>query len=312
MKKKLLTILLLTTLTACDYAEKRDLRQERASRAYQEAMADYQAGRLDSAIKGFQKIVRDEPSNSAARFQFACLLLDVRKDYQGAFCAFQEYLLQHPESDKARMARERCEICAREMAREMAERYGLTKTQGLTIEIETLKAKLKEVNDQKATLQRELEVEQKRANGLATEREKLLAMIRGEGTEDTERPQITEVRDLLNEADEEENLKPLVNETELKAVRNDDSDVERVEAPVAVGSTTGGKAASPAPAPSVPDGPQHEKRPKFYTVQEGDTLIRIAIRFYGRPSAWHQIHEANKVVISSDAKVRAGTVIKLP
>ena len=81
-----------------------------------------------------------------------------------------------------------------------------------------------------------------------------------------------------------------------------------------VGSTENKKPAlsTPVTSPSDPEGPLHEMRPKFYTVQEGDTLIRIAIRFYGRPSAWHQIHEANKVVISNDAKVRAGTVIKLP
>lgn len=308
--KKLMTILLLATLTACDSAEKRDLRRERASRAYQEAMADYQAGRLDAAIKGLQKVVREEPDNSAARFQLACLLLDVRKDYQASFCAFQEYLLQHPESDKAEMARERSEICAREMARGMAARFGLTKTQGLALELETLKGELKEIKGQKAALEHELEEARSRADGLSAEREKLLAMIRGEGgAESTDRPQITEVNDLLNETDEE-NRTPVVNQEELQSLRSDDSDVEQAVMPVAFGTTGTTQAVVKAAPP--PEEPEHEKRPKFYTVQEGDTLIRIAIRFYGRPSVWHRIHEANKAVISTDAKVRAGTVIRLP
>jgi len=308
--KKLMAMMLLATMTACDYAEKRDLRHERKSHAYQEAMADYQAGRLDSAVKGFLQVVRKDPSNSSARFQLACLLLDVRKDYQGAFCAFQEYLVQEPESDKAQMARERCDICAREMAKEMAVRYGLNSTKGLMAEIESLKRELKEIRTQKVTLERELEASQVRANGLAAEREKLLAMIRGEGTESAERPQIAGVKDLLDEEEDELSLKPSADPAELKSLKDEEEDVAKVEMPKP------DKPSKPKPVvkeePPPPSGPQLEEKPEFYTVQEGDTLIRIATRFYGRPLAWKKIREANKALISTDAKVRAGTVIRLP
>ena len=54
------------------------------------------------------------------------------------------------------------------------------------------------------------------------------------------------------------------------------------------------------------------KRPPVYVVQEGDTLYKIALRFYGRKSAWRMIREANKVTIPPDGRVKAGQSIKLP
>jgi nucleoid-associated protein YgaU len=58
--------------------------------------------------------------------------------------------------------------------------------------------------------------------------------------------------------------------------------------------------------------PDESKRPETYVVQEGDTLYRIALRFYGRISAWAAIRDANKAVISTDGRVRAGQTIRLP
>jgi nucleoid-associated protein YgaU len=58
-----------------------------------------------------------------------------------------------------------------------------------------------------------------------------------------------------------------------------------------------------APKPEIPE---------TYTVEEGDTLMRISAKFYGTNRKWREIREANKTVISPDGRVRAGQVIKLP
>ncbi len=67
------------------------------------------------------------------------------------------------------------------------------------------------------------------------------------------------------------------------------------------------------------DGPSSEKakaalpeRPKTYVVQEGDTLYGVAKRFYGTLTVWKQIRDANKAVISTDNRLRAGDTIVLP
>ena len=61
-----------------------------------------------------------------------------------------------------------------------------------------------------------------------------------------------------------------------------------------------------------PDEPSHEKRPEFYVVQEGDTLYRIAVRFYGKMSAWTKIRDANKATVTTDGRIRAGQRLVLP
>ena len=86
--KRLMALMALMTLTACDYAVRNDLRNEREDRVYREAMDDYRAGRMDAAIAGLEKAVRNDPSNASARFQLACLQQDLKKDFLSAYCGY--------------------------------------------------------------------------------------------------------------------------------------------------------------------------------------------------------------------------------
>ena len=53
-------------------------------------------------------------------------------------------------------------------------------------------------------------------------------------------------------------------------------------------------------------------RPESYVVQDGDSLYKIARRFYGKESEWKKIRDANKATISTDGRVKAGQTIILP
>jgi LysM repeat protein len=66
--------------------------------------------------------------------------------------------------------------------------------------------------------------------------------------------------------------------------------------PVAGGGTSGGKAGS--------------KIPKTYVVVKGDTLRKIADRFYGTPSAWRYIAATNQ--IKDPDKLKVGRTLRLP
>ena len=99
---RLIALIALAGLAACDSRTASEFKQERANRQYQTAMDDYTAGRLDAAVQGFEKVLRADPSNTSARFQLACLQQDSRHDNLGAFCNYREYLQQAPDSDKAR------------------------------------------------------------------------------------------------------------------------------------------------------------------------------------------------------------------
>ncbi|WP_088889130.1 LysM peptidoglycan-binding domain-containing protein [Leptolyngbya ohadii] len=50
----------------------------------------------------------------------------------------------------------------------------------------------------------------------------------------------------------------------------------------------------------------------LYTVQAGDTLSSIAVRFYGNRERWREIYEANRNVIGNDPnRLRAGIQLVL-
>jgi nucleoid-associated protein YgaU len=52
--------------------------------------------------------------------------------------------------------------------------------------------------------------------------------------------------------------------------------------------------------------------PRTYTVQSGDTLSAISKRFYGTPSRWIDIYQANRDRIPSESAVRVGQEIRIP
>lgn len=294
MLKKLMTLTALTaTLSACDFVQRAEQRAEQGDSLYKAAMDDYRAGRLDAALRGFEKAAEKSPANASARFQLACLLQDSRRDFVGAYCAYREYLLQQPSSDKAKLAKDRLAACEREMAKELAEKHGLTKAGVLLEEAEALRKGLKEAEAKSAAAETALADSKKRIDELEKERDRLLAMVKGIGEDGgavARGPSVKEVRDLLDEDDDEESPASVPS---LLPARGPAAPVE----------------AKAAEKKEKPVAPAH---PDEYEVQDGDTLYGIAKRFYGNISAWRKIRDANKTLVSTDGRLRTGDVIKLP
>ena len=259
-------IFALSCLAACDSRTAADFRQERASRQYQSAMDDYTAGRLDAAMNGFEKVLRSDPGNTSARFQLACLQQDSRHDNLGAFCNYREYLLQAPDSDKAKMAKERLAICERAVAEELAKKLNLIGDAAIAEEIELARKELAETKKVRDQLVEKLKETVERASGL------------------------------LAEADDGETASA---SSLLPVQAADAKDKKRAEEE----AKKKAKAAQDEKKNAIPD---------TYVVQEGDTLYKIALRFYGRTSAWKLIREANKESISTDGRVRTGQTLRLP
>ena len=329
---RLMALMALMSLTACDYAEKRDLRQERESARYQAAMADYKAGRIDQAIAGFRKTCQEDPANASARFQLACLLQDSGRDYLGALCSYQEFLMQHPESDKAPLAKDRAAICEREAAKVLAEKHGLTNYAEINREKEMLAKRLKDVEKRNAKLDDDVSVAMQRVAHLLDENAKLKAAIRGDAGE-AGAVAAAGVKDAKALLDEDDGDRLQIPEEALKLKRErEEPDTDRVKMSADVASlrqesdadaNLPGSSLLPARGTNVPQKvvrpsepkqqePPHEKRPAEYVVQDGDTLYKIAVRFYGKSSSWKLIRNANKAVISTDGRVMKGMKIKLP
>ena len=301
--KRLMALMALTILTACDYGARKDIRTEREDRLYRAAMDDYRAGRMDAAMKGFEESVRKDPANASARFQLACLQQDLKKDYVSAYCGYREFLLQHPESDRARLARDRMAVCEREAARELAAKHGFNSADAASRELEVVRAEVKTLKNRVAAAEKSLGSSQERVRSLLAERDRLLATVKGVGlsSEDSSGEGVAsagmggmdallkEKRLLEEEAEDETSTG-----SSLIPVRKQ----EDVVRPVAVAPE---KKAEETPA-----------RPKTYVVEEGDTLYGIAKRFYGSIQPWKAIRDANKAIISSDNRLKAGDTITLP
>lgn len=310
--KRTMALMALTLLTACDYAVRKDIRAERNDRIYRAAMDDYRAGRMDAAIAGLEKAVRNDPSNASARFQLACLQQDLKKDYLSAFCGYREFLVQQPECDRAKLARERLAVCERESAHALAKKYELDASDGLARELEAARAELKAAASRAAAFEKDLGALRERLRVLSTDRDRLLAVIKGgEGNEVGMPKGVVAEKDLLEEDEEGEggSAKAILKEASVLAQEDEESagssliPVRRVtDAGQKKDKASEGRTAER----KTPD------RPKTYVVEDGDTLYGIAKRFYGSIQSWKAIREANKALISADNRLRAGDTLVLP
>ena len=312
--KKAMALMALTILTACDYAVRNDIRSERDDRAYRAAMDDYRAGRMDAAIAGLEKAVRNDPSNASARFQLACLQQDLKKDYLSAYCDYREFLIQQPECDRAKLARERLAVCEKEAARALSSKYGLNSSDAVVRELDAVRAELKASNARISEMEKDLASSQEKARALSADRDRLRAAIRGEDGGENDRPEgVVGEKDLLEEKDEGEEDADL-DELKKMARAEDGGETSTGSSLIPVRREDGagkkeGKVSGEKEKAVPKKGPD---RPKTYVVEDGDTLYGVAKRFYGSIQAWKAIREANKALISSDNRLRAGDTIVLP
>lgn len=82
----------------------------------------------------------------------------------------------------------------------------------------------------------------------------------------------------------------------VKGVEKVDDDHLTVKAPVA------------AAAPAAPE----KAEVRFYTIESGDSLSKIAKRFYGNAGDWNKLFEANKEVINDPDLIYPGQTIRIP
>jgi len=94
--------------------------------------------------------------------------------------------------------------------------------------------------------------------------------------------------------------------------------VEKVDDRIKVGvPPTAAKAAEAAPPPAAaaeaPE-PEEAEQPasRFYTVQRGDTLSKIAREFLGSASKYPVIFEANKPMLKDPDRIYPGQVLRIP
>jgi len=70
---------------------------------------------------------------------------------------------------------------------------------------------------------------------------------------------------------------------------------------------SGGSSTAPAAPPASP-----APAPRTYTVAAGDSLSKIAKKFYGDANKWKRIFEANRDSVKNPDLIHPGQVLKIP
>ena len=64
---------------------------------------------------------------------------------------------------------------------------------------------------------------------------------------------------------------------------------------------------------TVAESPEEEEKVEFYEIKSGDSLSKIAKRYYGDPMAYKRIFEANRGVLGDNPdKIYPGQQIRIP
>lgn len=74
---------------------------------------------------------------------------------------------------------------------------------------------------------------------------------------------------------------------------------------------SGGSSTAPTPPPLAGDAPAAPPV-RTYTVVAGDSLSKIAKRFYGDANQWKRIFEANRDIIKNPDLIHPGQTLKMP
>jgi nucleoid-associated protein YgaU len=76
---------------------------------------------------------------------------------------------------------------------------------------------------------------------------------------------------------------------------------------------SGGSSTAPKPT-AAPAGPNPTATPasRTYTVAAGDSLSKIAKKFYGDANKWKKIFEANRDTVKNPDLIHPGQVLKIP
>ena len=88
-----------------------------------------------------------------------------------------------------------------------------------------------------------------------------------------------------------------------------DSQSEREKVILALGNVTGIAAVDDRLTVSAPE---PEAEAQFYEVKSGDSLSKIAKKFYGNAMKYPVIFEANKPMLQDPAKIYPGQVLRIP
>ncbi|HVZ63717.1 MAG TPA: LysM peptidoglycan-binding domain-containing protein [Lacunisphaera sp.] len=271
-------------LAACSENERSSYANETDEPAYREGTALLKAGRKQEALNAFLKVIAkrgDEAPES--HLEAGLLYLQHINDPLSAIYHFKKYLMLRPNSAQAPLVRQRIDAATREFARTLPAQPLENQLQRVDL-VATLD-RLKQENE---ALKREL-ADLKASRGVAPG---------ANGNDSAE--------------------KPAAGPGTMFSITTDSIPVVHTRTPAAAPSRP---AATPprattsvrAPAATTPTvAPSTAPAGRRHIVQPGDTLSKIALRYYNNRAKWRDIYEANRDVMKNESDLKVGVALKIP
>jgi len=268
-------------LAGCSENERLSYANETDEPAYREGTALLKAGRKQEALNAFLKVIAKRGDDAPeSHLEAGLLYLQHINDPLSAIYHFKKYLMLRPNSAQAPLVRQRIDAATREFARTLPAQPLENQLQRVDL-VATLD-RLKQENE---SLKREL-ADLKASRGLAP------------GT--------------ASEASAEE---PSAGTGAMFNLPTDSIPVVHTRAPAAATSrppVTPPREVTPlrtAPATAPAAAPAAGRR---HVVQPGDTLSKIALRYYNNRAKWRDIYEANRDVMKNESDLKVGVALKIP
>jgi LysM repeat protein len=268
-------------LAGCGDSERLSYATEGDEPSYREGTALLKNGRKQEALNAFLKVIAKRGDDAPeSHLEVGQLYLQHINDPLSAIYHFKKYLALRPNSPQAPLVKQRIDAATREFA--------------LTLPAQPLENQLQRV-DLVATLDRLKQENESLKQELAD----LKASRSGPtapGTEETVQVPGSRPTGSFNFS------------TDTIPV------VHTRAAPVPSGRATAAPAVRTpsAPASAATAAPTPPAAGRRHIVQPGDTLSKIALKYYSNRAKWRDVYAANRDVMKSESDLKVGTALKIP
>jgi tetratricopeptide (TPR) repeat protein len=259
--------------------------------AYREGQAMLKSGRRQEALSAFLKVV-DKRGDDApeSHLEIGLLYAQHINDPLSAIYHFRKYLALRPNSPQAPLVRQRIDAATREFARTLPAQPLENQLQRVDL-VATLD-KLKQEND---ALKQELADLKAGRNAVAAP---------GPDNPPAATPATSAAAPGIS-----------FNVDTVPTVRTRPAPPPAsnpVKAPVRNATQTPPRTAPAPQAPATTATTKPAAGARRHTVQQGDTLSKIALQYYGNRAKWRDIYAANRDVMKNEGDLRAGMTLKIP
>jgi len=285
--KNLTPLLFLLLLTGCRPSVAEREARDRELPLFQKARAAEQQGHLDDAIKLYNETLLANPRAFSAHLSLAILQQEHAQDYINAIYHYQRYLDLQPGADKADLAAQRKKLSeqflTQQLIRTNADAADALHNR-LMQEIDILKGQIISLQSDKTALTRTNTT--------------LQAAVKSHESEIARLKRLNE-RLTVPAPAPQQTTPP--RRPEIPNIQNEKTAPRPAPVPAII---------TPAPTPAQTPPPQPAP-PRTHVVQQGETLYRIAERYYNDPAKWEQIRDANQALMT-DGRLRVGQTLVIP